>query len=125
MLNLQDFGGVSTPVPVNQGGTGATSAAGARTNLGTAPTVHTHVIADITDYAPGGGGQLLYRHMVGPDGDYATVGALVADGFYAAFIQKGTYTEAGIDVPAGTKLTLHGESRDETILNYTSGAPGA
>lgn len=31
-------GGITTPVPVSDGGTGATTAAGARTNLGAAPT---------------------------------------------------------------------------------------
>lgn len=36
--------------PVNKGGTGATSAAAARTALGAAASAHTHVVANITDY---------------------------------------------------------------------------
>lgn len=48
----------SKAVPVSKGGTGATTAAAARTNLGitpanigAAPTSHTHAAVDITDFA--------------------------------------------------------------------------
>lgn len=37
---------VTGTLPVNQGGTGATTAAAARTNLGAAPTVHGHALTD-------------------------------------------------------------------------------
>lgn len=36
--------------PVNRGGTGATTAAAARTNLGVAATSHTHTRSQITDW---------------------------------------------------------------------------
>jgi hypothetical protein len=43
------FSDVTGTVPIAQGGTGGTTEAEARTNLGVAPTVHTHTASQITD----------------------------------------------------------------------------
>lgn len=45
------FSDVTGVVPIAQGGTGGQTAAEARTNLGVAPTVHTHTASQITDPA--------------------------------------------------------------------------
>lgn len=47
--NVSQLAGL--PVAVNQGGTGATTASGARTNLGAAAATHTHTASDVTDFA--------------------------------------------------------------------------
>lgn len=46
LLDVQDLQGTLT---VGQGGTGATTAAGARTNLSAAAATHTHALAEVTD----------------------------------------------------------------------------
>jgi hypothetical protein len=49
LLQEHNADGSQKTVPLSKGGTGATDAAGARTNLGAAPTSHTHPQSDITN----------------------------------------------------------------------------
>lgn len=59
---------LTTALPVNQGGTGATTAAGARTELGAAASSHTHGAGDITSgtlaVARGGTGQTTAANAI-------------------------------------------------------------
>jgi hypothetical protein len=49
LLQEHNADGSQKTVPLSKGGTGATDAAGARTNLGAAPTSHTHPQSDVAN----------------------------------------------------------------------------
>ncbi|WDS51655.1 minor tail protein [Microbacterium phage Barnstormer] len=48
LVSWDSIPGKPSAIPVSQGGTGSTSASGARANLGAAPTSHTHDIDNVT-----------------------------------------------------------------------------
>ena len=92
VLEAISGGGIETPVSVADGGTGASTAAAALTNLGAAAAEHTHSAGDITS------GTLPIAN--GGTGATTAAGALTAIGAASA-----SHTHAASDVTSGTFAT--------------------
>lgn len=87
-----------------------------------APAEHTHESADITDLAPGGGGQMLVTKVVAPSGgDYTTLSDAIAaaSNDWVIRVMPGTYTEAGV-TSSLTGLTIEGCGWKNTVLNFST-----
>jgi len=124
-----DFAPATVPVanltgtlPVNKGGTGGTTAAEARTSLGTAATLHTHQSYDII--VPGTGGVLLTdwtSQMYASKVHTHQYSELFADGVTITQWSLNNFYTKGQDndLLAGKANVSHGHTSDQiTILGY-------
>lgn len=126
---------LSQTLPVNKGGTGATSSAQARTNLGVPPTSHTSTattygvgnstqyghlkLSDATDSASGAtGGTAATPAAVKAAKDAADTAKLSADAAMAKASTLATASTPGIVKP-GTGMTVNGAGSLNVTLNNT------
>lgn len=128
---------VTGALPVANGGTGATDAAGARTALGTAATSHTHAVADLSDASANAKSFLqaanyaaqtaLLPAVVGDSGSGGTKGLVPApasgDAAAGKFLKAdGTWTapSGGGGSPAGSGTEV--QYRDGSSFGALSGS---
>ncbi len=119
------FGLISGTAAITQGGTGATTAATARTNLGAAATAHTHVLTDLSGITGKQGSGTVIQ---------AFGGGAATNGNCVKFDANGNVVDAGgpcggsASFTAGVGVAIAGNviSTDDTVIPFYvtgSGAP--
>jgi hypothetical protein len=102
---IPTFAQISGVAALSQGGTAATTAAGARANLGAAATVHTHVLTDLTG-------------ITGKQGSAGTIqifgGGAVSTNDCAKFDSSGNLVDAGIPCGGSNATSIQGNTLDTT-----------
>jgi hypothetical protein len=99
------FSLISGTAGISQGGTGATTGAGALNNLGAAPTVHMHALTDLIGIT-GKHGNAYALQTFG--------GGIVYDGDCVKFDASGNLASTGAPCGTGNALSIQGSPVDST-----------